>query len=91
MKTEIERLRKNDIDIFERIDKIKNEIIDIQKRLGVIALDIKDNKIDDLLNDSQTQKRIREISQKHGRKTAIKWSTVIAVIMGILQYLEGLL
>jgi len=84
---ELDHIKK----IYDRIDKIKDDLIDFSTQIGNLKESIKDNKIDDLINDKELEKQIRSMSAKQGRKTTFKWGAgLLAAIEAIRQILENL-
>jgi hypothetical protein len=84
---EIEHIKK----LYDRIDGIKDQMLDFSLQLGFLRESIKDNKIDDLINDSKLKKEIQSMAGKQGRRTTLKWGGgVIAIIEAIRQLMENL-
>ena len=82
------KLRKDLSDAFGAVRTAEKEILDLNKRMSEVMVELKDNQINDILNREDIKENIREMASKSGRKTAFKW---IAAIIPAVEVIRKLL
>lgn len=83
--SELEHIKK----LYDRIDGIKDQLIEINKEQGEIKEKILENKIDDLMSNEELQKEIRSMASKQGRNTVMKWGGGLVALIEVIRQVLG--